>query len=137
MPKKRTYADRAEYLKEAVSRRRKMIRAKAIEYKGGKCSRCGYDRCSDALDFHHTNGRKDFGISQEGLTRSWERVKAEIDKCWKPTAVQHGYGNQQPSLGAKLRKVQRLSHARVLRHTCVAGSASLLCSAIESNMEKI
>jgi len=81
MPKKRTYADRAEYIKQAVSRRRKMIRSKALEYKGGKCSRCGYDRCGDALDFHHSGGGKDFGISQDGLTRSWARVKAEIYKC--------------------------------------------------------
>lgn len=81
MPEKRKYADRAEYLKKAVTQRRKMIRVKAIKYKGGKCSRCGYDKCNDALDFHHVDGRKDFGISQEGLTRSWEKVKAEVDKC--------------------------------------------------------
>jgi hypothetical protein len=81
MPEKRTYADRAEYLKKAVARRRRMIRAKAIEYKGGKCSQCGYNRCNDALDFHHTDGRKDFGLSQNGLTRSWERVKVELEKC--------------------------------------------------------
>ena len=37
MSEKRTYADRAEYIKKAVTRRRKMIRVKAIEYKGGKC----------------------------------------------------------------------------------------------------
>ena len=45
MSEKRTYADRAEYIKKAVTRRRKMIRLKAIEYKGGKCSLCGYDKC--------------------------------------------------------------------------------------------
>lgn len=81
MSEKRTYADRAEYIKKAVARRRKMIRVKAIEYKGGKCSLCGYNKCNDALDFHHADGGKDFGISQDGLTRSWERVKAEVDKC--------------------------------------------------------
>jgi len=27
------------------------------------------------------NVKKDFGISQRGYTRSWRRVKAELDKC--------------------------------------------------------
>ncbi len=37
MPEKRTYADRAEYMKKAVAKRRKKLRAIAREYKGGKC----------------------------------------------------------------------------------------------------
>ena len=24
-----------------------------IQYKGGKCAKCSYDKCSDALEFHH------------------------------------------------------------------------------------
>ena len=81
MPDKRTYADRPEYLKRAVAKRRKAMRMRAIEYKGGKCSRCGYDRCLGALEFHHADGRKDFGISQDRLTRSWSRIEKEIEKC--------------------------------------------------------
>jgi len=80
MPETRKYADRAEYLKKAVAKRRRMMRAKAVEYRGGKCSKCGYNRCSEALDFHHADGRKDFGISQNGLTRSWDRIRKEIEK---------------------------------------------------------
>jgi 5-methylcytosine-specific restriction endonuclease McrA len=58
---KRTYKDRREYLINAVHARRKKIRAMAIEYKGGKCERCSYDRCKDALEFHHINPiQKDF-----------------------------------------------------------------------------
>ena len=82
MPDKRKYADRAKYLIRAVAKRRKKIREMAIEYKGGKCMLCGYDRCIQALDFHHIGSTgKDFGISDKGYTRSWERVKKEIDKC--------------------------------------------------------
>ncbi|MBP9751982.1 MAG: HNH endonuclease [Candidatus Moranbacteria bacterium] len=81
MPDKRKYADRAEYMKHAVAKRRKAMRARAVEYKGGRCSRCGYDRCDAALEFHHVDGQKDFGISQDGLTRSWERIRKEIEKC--------------------------------------------------------
>ena len=82
MPETRTYADRAEYLKKAVSERRKRLRKMAREYKGGKCIICGYQRCQDALDFHHKDPeQKDFGLSVRGLTRSWEKIKREIDKC--------------------------------------------------------
>ncbi|MFA5961286.1 MAG: hypothetical protein WC848_01215 [Parcubacteria group bacterium] len=82
MKETRKYADRREYIKKAVSKRRKKLREMAIEYGGGKCALCGYDRCSDALEFHHANSsEKEFGVSQAGLTRSWERVKSEIKKC--------------------------------------------------------
>ncbi|HAW60312.1 MAG TPA: hypothetical protein DCW86_02420 [Actinobacteria bacterium] len=79
---KRKYADRREYLIEAVKKRRKKIREKAIEYLGGKCQICGYDKCTEALEFHHLNdSNKDFGISSGGHARSWERVKSELEKC--------------------------------------------------------
>ena len=79
---KRTYKDRAEYMKMAVSRRRKMIKKMAIEYKGGVCIICGYSKYYGALEFHHLNPtKKDFGLSMDGLTRSWAKTKKELDKC--------------------------------------------------------
>jgi len=34
------------------------------------------------LEFHHLKtNEKDFGISQKGYTRSWVKVKKELDKC--------------------------------------------------------
>lgn len=82
MPDNRTYADRAEYLKKAVAQRRKKMRRMLIEYKGGRCELCGYDKCVDALDLHHRDATtKVFGISSSGLTRSWEKNRAEADKC--------------------------------------------------------
>ena len=79
MKDKRKYADRSEYLKAAVANRRKTIRQKAIQYKGGKCQLCGYNKCLEALEFHHFL-EKTFGISQKGYTRSWEKVKKELNK---------------------------------------------------------
>jgi len=64
----------------SVSRKRRELKRRAVEYKGGKCERCGYDRCIAALDFHHKDS-KDFSISRKGLTRGWEKVKKEIGKC--------------------------------------------------------
>jgi len=79
---KRKYSDRRQYLMQAVKARRKKVRSMAVEYKGGRCERCGYDRCMDAFEFHHTDSsKKDFGISEKGYTRSWNKVKEELDKC--------------------------------------------------------
>lgn len=78
----RRYRDRREYLIDAVRKRRKKLRQLSIEYKGGKCHICGYDKCSEAMEFHHLDSSlKDFGISQKGYTRGWEKVKKELDKC--------------------------------------------------------
>jgi len=79
---KRTYGDRKQYLIKAVHKRRKKIRQMAVEYKGSKCERCGYDHCIEALEFHHEDpSQKDFGVSSQGYTRSWKRVQEELDKC--------------------------------------------------------
>ncbi len=79
---KRTYRDRAEYLKKAVSDRRRKLKRMIVEHKGGKYSRCGYDRYFGALDLHHRDdSNKSFGISRGGITRSFEKMKLEADKC--------------------------------------------------------
>lgn len=65
-----------------VQKRRLKIKEMSIEYKGGKCEKCGYNKCKGALEFHHLDpDTKDFGIGQKGYTRSWEKVKEELDKC--------------------------------------------------------
>lgn len=67
---------------DSVKRRRTNLKLMAIKYKGGKCERCGYDKCAPALEFHHLDPtQKDFGIGTEGQTRSFERIKVELDKC--------------------------------------------------------
>ncbi len=82
MPDKRTYADRREYLIKAVTARRRRLKAMIVEYKGEKCVTCGYDECVWAFDLHHVDGKsKEFGLSVRGLTRSWDKIKEEADKC--------------------------------------------------------
>lgn len=67
---------------EAVQKRREKIKEMSIEYKGGGCERCGYNKCVAALDFHHKDpSQKSFSIGSRGYTRSFEKVKVEIDKC--------------------------------------------------------
>jgi hypothetical protein len=51
-----------------------------VEYKGGNCQVCKYDRCIDNLTFHHLDpSKKDFQIS--GTSKAFETLKAEVDKC--------------------------------------------------------
>lgn len=82
MPEKRSYSDRRKYLIEAVSKRRRRIKVMAVEFKGGKCQICGYNKYVGALDLHHVDpDKKSFSISSRGHSRSWEKVKKELNKC--------------------------------------------------------
>ncbi len=64
-----------------VNLRRFALKEKAVAYLGGKCIACGYSRCVAALNFHHRDGKdKSFGIGGSHC-RSWEVIKAELDKC--------------------------------------------------------
>ena len=76
----RTYADRKEVNKASVSKRRKQNKLLLVEYKGGKCERCGYNKCMGALDFHHIDpSTKEFCLT--GNTFGIKRQMIEADKC--------------------------------------------------------
>lgn len=63
----------------AVLKKQK-YKLKMIQYKGGKCEICGYDKNIAALEFHHLNPEtKSFTIS--ATQHSWENTKKELDKC--------------------------------------------------------
>lgn len=49
--------------------------------RGGCCSKCGYDRCADALEFHHIDPtQKEFHLGdRRGL--GLDKLRAEMDKC--------------------------------------------------------
>lgn len=56
---------------------------KAVDYRGGKCEICGYNKCLAAMDFHHKNPLEKNGYGTGALKSHWtfERNKSEIDKC--------------------------------------------------------
>lgn len=61
-----------------ASRRRTELKERALAYKGGCCSLCGYNRCPQALVFHHLDpNSKDFEISSK---LRWDKVRLELDK---------------------------------------------------------
>ena len=61
--------------------RKRGKKLKAIDILGGKCNICGYNKCLDAIDFHHKNPlEKDNDLN--GLWgRKWELIEREIKKC--------------------------------------------------------
>ena len=64
------------------------LKIKCILYKGGKCERCGYDKCVRSMHFHHVDpSLKEFSISDRNPntnkkgTKKWESVRSELNKC--------------------------------------------------------
>ena len=60
------------------------FKQKMVDYKGGKCEICGYNKYIGALDFHHKNPKeKDFRLSNSfnRYRTKWEKVIKELDKC--------------------------------------------------------
>lgn len=65
-----------------VNKTRYKHKRQLVELLGGKCQRCGYDKCMRALEFHHINpNNKSFSIAQKGSTMGIETKIAEVKKC--------------------------------------------------------
>ena len=68
---------------DAVKLWRRNRKNKIRESMGGACVVCGYDRCYDALAFHHLNPEeKEKSISYMlSSPASWQKTVEEIRKC--------------------------------------------------------
>jgi hypothetical protein len=76
------YVTHKETHNDRFKAKRKAIKLEAIEYKGNRCSICGYDRCSAALEFHHMDpSKKDSGIADLMNKCNFELLRPELDKC--------------------------------------------------------
>lgn len=65
-----------------VLERQRRVKVLAVEYKGGKCVKCGYNKYIGALDFHHLNPKeKDFSIASIKQYAFSEKIRNELDKC--------------------------------------------------------
>lgn len=56
---------------------RRANKLKAIEFLGGACKKCGYNKCKDALHFNHI-GKKTAEISR---LFTWKQIEAELKYC--------------------------------------------------------
>lgn len=60
----------------------KAMKRRIVEIMGGQCEICGYNKCLDALEFHHKDpSKKDFQICCTGGCPSFERLLEEAKKC--------------------------------------------------------
>lgn len=72
---------RSAYMTQYVSARGLLRKIKAVAHKGGKCQKCGYDKCVNALEFHHRDPTSKEVDWRKMQRRSWAGVKEELDKC--------------------------------------------------------
>lgn len=57
------------------------LKQQCVDYLGGKCVVCGYDKHASAFDFHHKDpSQKEFQLSHRG-SRKLQSLKKELDKC--------------------------------------------------------
>lgn len=67
---------------EASNRRRFENKERAIRLLGGKCSKCGYSNCLDAIEFHHINEEEKDASICEILDLIWgKKIEKELEKC--------------------------------------------------------
>lgn len=77
-----SYGNSTSMCKSCLSNRRRwQLKLRCIEFLGGKCGSCGYSKCPEALDFHHIDpSTKSFAISGR-LSKRWETIEKELEKC--------------------------------------------------------
>lgn len=64
-----------------VHQKQRELKIKAVEYLGGKCSKCNYVGVSAVFDFHHRDPlQKEFSWGSR-RTSNWDNLKKELDKC--------------------------------------------------------
>lgn len=67
---------------EQTLERTRNLKSQMVEYKGGCCVRCGYEKYQGALEFHHIDpNEKDFNPSRLKNYSFNERLRNELDKC--------------------------------------------------------
>jgi predicted HNH restriction endonuclease len=74
------YKNKNDLYKNQIFRWRK-LKLKAIEYKGGSCVHCGYDKHPSALQFHHNDPIEKDAVWNKLKLRSWDKITLELDKC--------------------------------------------------------
>ena len=67
---------------DPVVEHRRARKLRAIAYMGGCCEGCGYTGPAALFEFHHRDPKtKDFGLSEHGIPRRWEKIVVELAKC--------------------------------------------------------
>ena len=79
---------RVRHAREAVASEHRIValrratKIRAIASFGGACGACGNAFGPAAMEFHHPDSsKKEFAISVDGVYRTWEKVRKELESC--------------------------------------------------------
>lgn len=64
-----------------VLAKQREMRERIRQYLGGKCSKCGYCKCSRALEVHHTDPSRKDNTFKSMAGWSWKRIEKELVSC--------------------------------------------------------
>ena len=68
--------------KKVCTERKRKFKQLCLDYKGNSCIKCGYNKCPNALHFHHLDpSKKEFHLATHKSYYLSEKVKLELDKC--------------------------------------------------------
>lgn len=72
--------------KKYSTQKKRLLRYKqeGVDYLGGSCSKCGYNKCIEALEFHHKVPGEKVKTGNGGAIdrrRTFKANKSELDKC--------------------------------------------------------
>lgn len=99
-----------------VDLRRREMRWRLVQMHGGRCARCGYSKCIDALEFHHRDPTtKSFSIAS-GLTPAFEVLLKEAQKCDLVCANCHREEEASPFAMRWLVVIERVKSREVLSY---------------------
>ena len=76
----RYYARNKKEIFKQRSLRAKAVKRELVLQLGGKCKKCGYDKCFGALDFHHLRDKKDLLSVLLGSDK-YDEDRLEAQKC--------------------------------------------------------
>lgn len=69
---------------ESQAARVRLNKQKSIEYMGGSCRHCGgtFPGHPEVFEFHHVDpNTKEKGVGNFRMSRSFKKIKEELDKC--------------------------------------------------------
>lgn len=108
--------------------RRKKFKQFCIEYKGGSCVKCGYNKLATALDFHHLNPKEKEILPSRMMNKSNDFIQKELDKCVLLCSNCHREEHYNQEVNKKLQKSFDVFNSLNFSNSILTGSNTNLPS---------
>ena len=73
--------DNKDYIREKQREDKRLKKLQAIQYLGGRCSKCLQEFHPAVYEFHHLDPATKDRDPSKMLSLTWRKVAAELDKC--------------------------------------------------------